>query len=81
MQDWSIVEFLEARDGDLSVVFLKSGQTLRVFNIAAGIDIGDQFPHITSNISPDVGGESVDFFSSGDVSHIEDGQGKLLLRR
>ena len=45
-------------------VQLRDGQWIRVFNIARGYDEGADLAHLTTNISPSVEGESVDFFFS-----------------
>ncbi|MFF9351545.1 hypothetical protein [Streptomyces sp. NPDC014734] len=53
---------------------------LTVFNIAWGYDLGDEYAHITTNISPDVDGESVDFFFTGSLAAIVDpASGSVLL--
>jgi hypothetical protein len=41
---------------------LIDGQRYLVFNIAWGYDEGDEWAHVTTNISPRIEGEHVDFF-------------------
>jgi hypothetical protein len=53
-------------------VRLSESRTLRVFNIAWGQDIGDDFEHITSNISPRVEGAATDFFFTDEIVSIVD---------
>ena len=43
-----------------------------IFNIAWGYDIGDEFSHVTTNVSPDVAGAEIDFFSTEDVASVVD---------
>jgi len=51
---------------------LKSGSALRVYNIAWGYDLGDEYAHITTNISPSQDGASIDFFYTSDIAEIID---------
>ena len=77
--DERIIFLFRARDGALTNVELESGDSLRVYNIAWGYDIGDSFAHITTNISPNIDGEEADFFFSNEIRAIRDASGKLLL--
>ena len=43
---------------------------LTVWNIAWGYDIGDEYAHITTNISPAMKDASVDFFYTNDILEI-----------
>jgi hypothetical protein len=45
---------------------------LTVFNIAWGYDMGDEYSHVTSNVSPAVEGSAVDWFFTNDVDHVLD---------
>jgi hypothetical protein len=47
--------FLE-RNGSPSRVVPREGTILTVFNIAWGYDVGDEYSHVTSNVSPAVKG-------------------------
>ncbi len=51
---------------------LSGSRVLDVFNIAWGGDIGDEYEHITSNISPNVEGASVDLFFTDEIARIVD---------
>ena len=67
-----IVELLESRDGQLTLVELSDGSTRRVFNIAYGRDAGSDWEHVSTNISPDVPGEAFDFFVTSEVRLVLD---------
>jgi hypothetical protein len=74
-----IIEVLRSRDGVLTVVMLKDGRTLSVFNIAWGQDFGDPEYHVTSNISPaPIVPHMIDVFSTGDVASIADPKSGLV---
>lgn len=57
---------------------LRDGRRLSVINVAWGYDIGDEYAHVTSNISPGIDGESVDFFFTSDVEIVLDEAGQEL---
>ena len=62
-------------------VRLRDGQLLQVFNIAWGYDDGTEWAHMTTNISPAIDGQAVDFFFTNDVMQITDpGTGVQLFR-
>ena len=67
-----IVPLLRGRDGLSTRVELAEQRVLDVFNIAWGTDMADDFEHITSNISPTVGGATVDLFFTDEVIRIVD---------
>ena len=74
-----IIEVLRSRDGVRTVVMLKDGRTLSVFNIAWGQDFGDPEYHVTSNISPAPSAPHlIDIFSTGDVASISDPESGLV---
>ena len=79
-RDLEVLRILTQRDGVLTEVVLKSGEVFRCFNIAWGYDMGDEFSHITTNVSPFVDGEQGDFFFSNDVAELRDPMGNVLLR-
>jgi len=55
---------------------------MSVRNIAWGYDEGDDWAHITSNISPAIEGAPIDFFSTRDVLRIDDSEtGETLFPR
>jgi hypothetical protein len=51
-----------------------------VRNIAWGYDIGDEFAHVTTNVSPAVEGASIDFFFTSEVRAVIDEDGLPLDR-
>lgn len=67
-----IVEILERRTGVETTVKMATGETCAVFNLAWGRDMGAAWEHVTTNISPDVEGASLDFFLTDDVVKLED---------
>ncbi len=71
----TVIEILKSRGGKWTSVFLKNGQELSVFNIAWGYDLGDDYAHVTTNISPanDEPAE-VDFFTVDEVTKIADAE-------
>jgi hypothetical protein len=73
--DW-VRPFLQAHGSVLRRLVKQlelSGSRVRdVFNIAWGEDIGDDYEHITSNISPSLEGASVDLFSTDEIARIID---------
>ena len=62
----------QARDGSPLRAVLRNGNVLTVFNIAWGYDMGDEYAHVTSNVSPAVEGTAVDLFFTNDVDHVLD---------
>ena len=71
-QDEAILRLLQERDGSASQVVLSDGKKLTVFNIAWGYDLGDEFAHVTTNISPGVKDSAVDFFFTESVTAVID---------
>jgi hypothetical protein len=79
--DDSLISILRARDGVLTEVLLSDGQRLRVMNIAWGYDDGDEWAHVTTNISPKIEEESIDFFFTSVVALVMDpATGSVLFR-
>ena len=71
--DKKIIEIFKSRDAKETGVVLTSGAKYKVWNIAWGYDIGDEFAHITTNISPAQNDAQIDFFYTNDVKEIVDG--------
>ena len=69
-RDLEVLAALQDRDGRLTEVELIDGRRLRVWNIAWGYDQGDSHAHVTTNISPAIDGEAVDFFFTREVRTI-----------
>jgi len=67
-----IVEILERRTGIETTVKMATGETYAVLNVAWGRDMGAAWEHVTTNISPEVEGASLDFFLTDDVVRLED---------
>lgn len=78
-RDDAIIRLLRDRDGVASEVVLHDGTELTVFNIAWGYDMGDEYAHVTTNISPDVDGASIDVFSTESVEKIVDPDTRAVL--
>ena len=77
-KDEPLLAVLQERDGQRTAVVLSTGAVLRCFNIAWGYDQGDEYAHVTTNCSPFIAGEAVDFFFSSEVVRLEDGTGSCL---
>lgn len=69
---------LQARDGMHTSIVLSTGVKLRCFNIAWGYDMGEEYAHVTTNISPSIDSEAVDFFFTSEVLRLEDESGRCL---
>jgi hypothetical protein len=74
-----IVPILRDRDGHLTLVTMADGRVLKVFNIAWGQDAGEDYEHVTTNISPSIEGQVVDFFLTSEVANISIPAGGELL--
>ena len=61
---------LRSRDGRPTTLVMRDGRVLTVVNIAWGLDEGEDYEHITTNISPQFDGASVDFFLTSEVENI-----------
>jgi hypothetical protein len=74
-----IVPILCSRDGLPTEVLLSGDRSLTVLNIAWGEDIGDDYEHLTSNVSPTVDGGSIDLFFTDEVLQVLDPQSGAIL--
>lgn len=72
VRDEELLRRLHERDARKTVVVLRDGRHLIVFNIAWGYDIGDEWAHVTTNISPSSTGIPIDFFYTSDVALVID---------
>lgn len=70
--DIEIINLLVDRDGIPTLVTLKGGRGLTVHNIAWGYDDGDEYAHVTTNISPSLDGASIDYFLTNDIEAVTD---------
>jgi hypothetical protein len=77
--DKTVIAILRERDGQPTTVHLTESRTALVFNIAWGYDEGDEFAHITTNISPSIDGEAMDVFFTREVVRIEDSNNGVVL--
>ena len=78
--DTHLLNLLRKRDGAATLVELRSGNTLRVLNIAWGYDIGEPYAHVSTNVGPSIEGESFDFFHTYEVVRLRDpGTNKTLI--
>jgi len=68
----TILRVLRKRDGIATSVLLTDGEILRVVNIAWGYDTGAVHAHVTTNISPQIEGETVGFFRTDEVRALLD---------
>ena len=71
-RDEALIRLFQDRDGTATRVILRDKQLLTVVNIAWGYDMGDEFAHVTTNVSPTVEGTSIDFFYTSDVESLSD---------
>ena len=74
-----IIEILRKRDGQRTDVEMISGERFSVFNIAWGRDFGEDWEHVSTNISPSVRGESFDFFFTSEVARLVDPESQHVL--
>ena len=70
--DARIVELLVSRDGLPTLVSLENGAAITVYNIAWGYDIGDEYAHVTTNVSPEVEGTSIHLFFTNEIRSMSD---------
>lgn len=77
-RDTALLDLLRAREGQRTTVVLADGKRLTVLNIAWGYDMGDEFAHVTTNISPEIEGTSAGFFFTHDVRELCDEGGEPL---
>jgi hypothetical protein len=75
----ALLALLQERDGRPSEVALRDGRRLMIFNIAWGYDIGDEFSHVTTNVSPHIGAAEIDFFFTEDVASVVDPETGVVL--
>jgi hypothetical protein len=76
----AILGILQERCGKWTVAELHDGRCCRVFDIAWGRDSAAEFDHITTNISPGPGGDSIiDYFHTSDVALLRDEETGTIL--
>ena len=74
-----IVPVLRSRNGLPTEVLLSDNRALTVLNVAWGEDMGDDFEHLTSNVSPSVNGTSIDLFFTDEVVKIADPESGAMM--
>jgi hypothetical protein len=79
-RDDELIRLFVSRDQLLTAVVLRDGRLMRVFNIAWGYDMSDEYAHVTTNISPGVPGAPIDFFFTNEVATVFDDMGQVLVR-
>lgn len=72
IKDQHIIEIFKEADQKEKVIYLGNNRVLTVWNITWGYDIGDEFAHITTNISPEIKNADIDFFYTNEIQKIED---------
>jgi len=70
--DQVVISILRSRDSLPTEVWVEGGQTYVVYNIAWGYDIGDEYSHVTTNVSPPVEGRTIDFFLTNEIEEVID---------
>jgi hypothetical protein len=80
-RDVELLRVLQERDAVETVVVLRDGRRLSVYDIAWGYDMGDEWAHVTSNISPGVEGASIDVFSTSEVLWVLDPASDIVLHQ
>jgi hypothetical protein len=70
--DTDLINLLITRDGAPTLVSVLEGDTFTVFNIASGYDFGDEYAHVTTNVSPFIPDVPIDVFSTDRVNQVCD---------
>jgi len=78
-QGKTIVKILEKRCGTPTTIYLDDGQVILVNDIVWGYDMGDEFAHITTNISPPQDEVEIHFFYVNEVVKFEDTESGQLV--
>ena len=64
---------LRKRDSLPTDVRLSDGRSVRVLNVAWGRDLGDEFDHVTTNVSPSLDSEdTIDIFYTSEIEALSD---------
>ena len=67
------LKILRRREPFATTVQLSGDRTITVFNVAWGRDMGEEYDHVTTNISPEPDGEhSIDFFHTSEIEVLID---------
>ena len=80
MRARTALEVLRKRSPQITDVRLGDGRVLRVHNVAWGRDRGDDYDHVTTNISPSPSEEhTVDFFFTSEIEALIDPETESVL--
>jgi len=79
--DINIIDLFKQNDGKLLLITLENNDLIRIWNIAWSYDIGDEYVHVTTNISPEKENESVEYFFTNEIMKISDSDGKILYQK
>lgn len=80
--DTDLINLLVTRDGAPTLVSVLEGDTFTVFNIAWGYDLGDEYAHVTTNVSPFIPDVQIAVFSTDRVTDVCDAStGTVLYSR
>jgi hypothetical protein len=77
--DDDLIELFRERDGIPTRVDLEDGRRIRVTNIAWGYDDGDEWAHVTTNVSPLSLTEQIDVLSTNEVVTVTDPDSNAVL--
>jgi hypothetical protein len=66
-----LINLLVAHGGTPTLVCFLEGDNLIVHNIAWGYDLGDEYAHVTTNVSPSLPSAPIDFFITDGVRTSE----------
>lgn len=70
--DTELIDLFRSYDGKRLDVRLRHGTVSPVFNIAWGYDMDDPYAHVSTNISPGIDGQPIDFFFTYAVVAVSD---------
>ena len=70
--DTDLINLLITRDGAPTLVSVLEGDSYTVLNIAWGYDFGDEYAHVTTNVSPFIPNAPIDFFFTDCVTEVRD---------
>lgn len=70
--DSDLIDLLRTRDGVRTIVELRSGAQLEVWDIAWGYDAVDDHAHVTTNVSPGASARPLDVFTTDEVLTVLD---------
>jgi hypothetical protein len=72
------LDILKERCGQMTFVSLYNRTVVQVIDIAWGRDMGVDYDHVTTNISPGREGLDFDFFLTSEIKQIRTEDGKIL---